>query len=253
MYHNLMILKAEIKRQIILFKRYPFEPISSLFVVAIGFIAIFFSTNISNGNNFENIGELFLRYLLGTLSMMLISDMGISIANEAKLGTLERIYSMPSRLFKVITIRNIVSIIFVLIQLSIFIFIFLLFFNSYLTRYLTGTTFLALLLYVISMAGVGYTLSGLTLLYKNIGSVSQLIQFIFLFIALIPYNFLHDTLRYIIGLIPGAMAVQIINNSHSGFEIFLGTVFSMSHLIIGILLFKIMEKRILIHGSLGRY
>lgn len=252
MFKNLMILKAELDRKIILIKRYPFEPISNLIVICVGFTAICFGVNISN-NNFNNINELFLRYLLGTLSMMLISDMGISIASEASLGTLERIYTMPSRLCNVITIRNIVSVLFVLMQLTMLVIYFVVLFDVNLISELNIRTLCAFVLYIISMVGVGYTLSGLTLAYKNIGSISQLLQFIFLFIALIPYDFIPGVLRYIIGLVPGAMAIQIMNNSYNAFDVIVAIIVSTIHLIIGIILFMKMEKKILINGSLGKY
>lgn len=251
----LLLLKAEFRRYLLIIKCYPFEPITNLFVVSLSFIAIYFGIGLSAEGSLNNINNLFLSYSLGILSMFFISEMGMEIANEANLGTLERIYTMPSRLFSVITVRTWISVLFNIIKLLIFVSIFILLLDI---EIIFNINFLLVLfLFMISLSGVGYFLSGLTLLFKKTGELAGILQFVFLFIVLIPYESLPDLLRYILGYIPGAMAVQLIRNyellSVISIDYLLAFIYAISHLIIGIYIFKVFEEVTLRKGTLSTY
>lgn len=64
--------------------------------------------------------------------------------------------------------------------------------------------------------------------------------------VLVPYHSLPVVLRYILGYFPGAMAVQLMRNYEVvnifSFEYIVSLIFGMSHLIIGIVFFKYLEK-----------
>jgi hypothetical protein len=100
---NFLLIKAEMVRYLLILKRYPLEPLTDMFIISLSFISIYFGIDLSLGGGSKDLKSLFLSYCLGIMSMLIISEMGMSIAREAQLGTLERIYTMPSRLFKVIT------------------------------------------------------------------------------------------------------------------------------------------------------
>lgn len=255
MKHIILMSKAEITRQVILFKRYPFEPISSLIVVAITFLVLCFSVDISTSGESANIADLLIRFILGMLSMYMISVMGINVAGEAKVGTLERIYTMPSRLFSVITIRNFVALFYNIAQLSIFVLVTI--FIMKIDIGLNSGMFLLLATFIVSLLGVGYILSGLTLIFKRTGDVAQLLQFLFLFMALIPYDKFPTTIKYLTGYFPGAMAVQLLNRSDSitlfDIDFIIALMYASSHLFIGIVLFKYFEKTAVNKGLLGKY
>lgn len=252
---NFLLVKAEIIRHLLILKRYPLEPLTDMCIISLSFISIYFGIDLSLGGGSKDLTNLFLSYCLGIMSMLLISEMGMNIAGEARLGTLERIYTMPSRLFKVITVRNFVSLVFTIFKLSLFAGLFMLLLRVRIS--LTLSFFFVIFSFLLSLLGIGYTLSGLTLRFKRIGELANVLQFAYLFIVLIPYDSLPVVFRYILGYIPGAMAVQLIRNYEAihilSFEYIISLVFGFSHLIIGIFLFKYFEKITLQKGMLTSY
>ncbi|MCK4260578.1 MAG: ABC transporter permease [Halanaerobiales bacterium] len=252
---NFLLIKAEIVRCLLILKRYPLEPLTDMFIISLSFISIYFGINLSLGGGDKDLTTLFLSYCLGIMSMLIISEMGMSIAREAQLGTLERIYTMPSRLFKVITVRNFVSLLFNTFKLSLFVGLFITLLKIRIS--LTVSFFFILFSFFLSLLGIGYILSGLTLRFKRIGELASILQFAYLFIVLIPYDSLPVVFRYILGYIPGAMAVQLIRNYEAvyilSFEYIISLIFGLSHLLIGIFLFKYFEKITLKKGMLTSY
>ena len=252
---NLLLIKVEFVRLLLILKRYPFEPLSNMLIISLSFISIYFGINLSVGGGAKDLTSLFLSYCLGIMSMLIISVMGMSIAIEAQLGTLERIYTMPSRLFKVITVRNFVSLLFNIVKLSLFVVPLIILLEIRIS--LTVSFFFILLSFLISLLGVGYILSGLTLRFKRIGQFASILQFAYLFIVLIPYDSLPVVIRYILGYIPGAMAVQLIRNYEAvdilSFDYIISLIFGFSHLIIGIFIFKYFERMTLKKGMLTSY
>lgn len=250
-----LIFKAELIRSFLLIKTYPMEIFSNILVIFISFVAIYFGIGITSGTNNMNIDKLFLSYCFGILSMLIISDMGSNIAAESITGTLERIYTMPSRLFPVILIRCIISLILNILYIGIFFVI-----SIFILKIKINFNFNLIFIFIgilPGLLGIGYILSGLTLRYKRLGDIYSLLQFFYLFLALIPYEKFPLFLKYLTGIVPGVMAIQILRDYQTinlySLNFYLMIIYGILHLVTGLYLFKLFEKLTLKKGYLGRY
>lgn len=106
-------LKAEIWRQIYLYKRYLFSYFSDFILLILMFMAIFFSGSLAGGGIIgKTLNALVIGYILWTLIQNTISQMGTGIANQMQNGILEQQFLMPisfKRLFFNKIVVNIVS------------------------------------------------------------------------------------------------------------------------------------------------
>ena len=88
--------KAEIWRQVWLYKRYSFNYFSDFVLLIMMFMAIFFGGALLGGGVLgTSLNALVIGYILWTLIQNTISQMGMSLTSQMQNGILEQQFLMP--------------------------------------------------------------------------------------------------------------------------------------------------------------
>ncbi|MBC5636471.1 MULTISPECIES: ABC transporter permease [Ornithinibacillus] len=175
----LNVLKANIKREYILLKRYLPNTIAILVTFYVIFLGMFFGITLIGDPSTQdaNIQYVIVNYIFWFLAMLVVNDIGWQITNEATQGTLEQLGMSPMGIWKIMVSR--------LISITIvnFIMIIGLLYVSMLTSgQWLNIDVLSILpvffLTLISMFGLGFMIAGLTMILKQIQAFLQILQFI---------------------------------------------------------------------------
>jgi ABC-2 type transport system permease protein len=179
----LLLIKAELKREVLYIIRYPFESLSFVFFMYIILMAIFLGMSQLSGQNGLNINHE--RMVIGYSLMQFImgSQMGWSgqISNESQTGTLEQLSISGHSLAAVLLARGIA-----MFPRQITSFFLLLWgytlaipeVNIHMSNMITAIVFLFFT--SLGVYGIAYIFAGLTLLFKRVGFFFQIINFAFL-------------------------------------------------------------------------
>ncbi len=220
--------------------------VSVLFVAIYGFNNLFFSPS----NAFDLNSALVLIFLFQHASQA-FSKSADSIAYETLNGSLEKIYATPTGIFKLIMARFIVSYIFLTISSIILLIVFMLILNNWISfswpKFLISISFS-----VISLYGIGLILCGLSLLFKQVNDLVSFLRLPIMFLATLPpqpFN-IYSCFPFSMG---AYTTKQIILNNTSFPLWWYGYILanSLFYFFLGYLIFKICERRTLLHGSLG--
>lgn len=112
--------KAECWYQIYLYKRSLFNYLSDLFLLILMFMGIFWSGTLAgNGIIGSSLNATVIGYVLWTLIQNTISQMGMTVANEALNGILEQQYLMPISTKQLFFNKSIVNIITSTVQVTL--------------------------------------------------------------------------------------------------------------------------------------
>lgn len=241
--------KAECWYQIYLYKRYLFNYLSDLFLLILMFMGIFWSgTLVGNGIIGSSLNATVIGYVLWTLIQNTISQMGMTVANEARNGILEQQYLMPISTKQLFFNKSIVNIITSTVQVTLVLLLIMFFTGHWLN--LSLLTLLPFSLTLIATIGLGYVVVSLVLRFKRIGSTLIIFQYIYLAVLLINFEYYSSTIKILSCLLPICPMVswiRLIVNQHSyNLPFYLvGSLFNAAFwLIIGLLVFNLTNKYI---------
>ncbi|MBP2251101.1 ABC transporter permease [Halarchaeum nitratireducens] len=173
------LLKAVIYRDLLIWVRYPLNAALGLFMGVFFFALMFYGGTLVAGQAFsDSIEGLIVGYFLWTLSLGAYSGIMNDIQSEASWGTLERHFMTPFGFGPVVVAKSI-AIVFRTFATSMVVLAVMLL--------LTGTTLNLNLVTVLPVAaltlagalGLGLVMGGLSVLYKRISNVANLLQFAF--------------------------------------------------------------------------
>ena len=173
------LLKAVIYRDLLIWIRYPVNAALGLFMGVFFFGLMFYGGTLVAGQAIEDsIEGLVVGYFLWTLSLGAYSGITNDVRSEASWGTLERHYTTPFGFGPVILAKSVAIVFRTFLTSSVVLAVMLL---------MTGTTLELHLLTVIPVAtlaiatalGLGLAMGGLSVLYKQVGNVVNVLQFAF--------------------------------------------------------------------------
>ena len=244
--------KAECWYQIYLYKRSLFNYLSDLFLLILMFMGIFWSgTWVGNGIIGSSLNATVIGYVLWTLIQNTISQMGMTVANEARNGILEQQYLMPISTKQLFFNKSIVNIITSTVQVTLVLLLIMFF-----TGHWLNLSLLTLLPFSLTLS---YIIVSLVLYFKRIGSTLIIFQYIYLAVLLINFEHYSSTIKILSCLLPICPMVswiRLIVNQHSyNLPFYLvGSLFNAAFwLIIGLLVFNITNKYIKQEGTLSLY
>lgn len=188
------LFMAELKREFILLRRYPFETISRL-VWNLGFaLLIYFGFNAIGGSAAQSIpgfsqgqdGRL-LGLLTTYIAMNALNNAAEVLQEETRTGTLEQAALSPPPLVMVLFMRDLASLIEMLVRFVLVV---------ALASLVTGVRFhldplaigLLLTLMYLGLEGLGMILGGAALLYKRIATLSQFAVMLVFGLAMLPLS-----------------------------------------------------------------
>jgi ABC-2 type transport system permease protein len=256
----------EIKLAFVRMARYPLQTLTSLLIVYILFIGMFYGSRLLAGVGHEDAADFsrsasqaIMGYLLWFLSLFAIDSMSQNIAEEAQTGTLEQLYLSRWDFSLVLFLRFIAAF---LASLAMLVPLFFLLIMS------TGVSFAwqlgkvlpIIAVTAIGLCGMGYLLGALTLIFKRIGNAMTLVQFVLLFLCMPPVEQLPAPLRYFALTLPLTQGIKLLravvltSGSHIRLSDVSALVFTaLVYLSIGLIVFRWAEATAKDRALLGHY
>lgn len=256
---KLLLLQAFIKREFIILKRYWLNTLGSMLTVFVIFLVLF-----GGYQGLKTLGTLggdtaeaiVVGYILWFFLLSTHEAVAATLRVEAYQGTLEQLYMSSHGFGWVIGAKIIASFLRNIITVSI---LFAVAVSA------TGTTlnldlvslFPVLIGTLLGSLGIGFVIGGLTLVFKQLTSFTQMVQFAIVFLIALPA----DRILWM-RLLPssyGASLIQhILVRSSNLSDLGLGAVMllfavGILHLALGYGVYKVCEQRAMRLGMLGHY
>ncbi len=248
----LRVFNAVFRQGIIIRFRYPLNFISALITLYVIFFLLFKGSKMFySGMTDKSLEGLIIGFFIWIFSIMGYSELSWGLASEARQGTLEQLYLSPVGFNFVVSSINITSFVFNLFFSLIFLFLMEITTGKYL-----HFSFIQILSFIptISFAyAIGMIMAGLTILYKQVQSMLQIVQFLFVFLLSVSSD------KYVfLKILPITMGKDIINKLNKNkiipFSDYLflwcGAIF---FLFVSYLLFDYFIKRTREKGVMGHY
>jgi ABC-2 type transport system permease protein len=179
------------RREVLNFRRYAFNTISSLITIYLAFCMVLFGYKAIVGPSAAKGGTLeglVVAYFVWTLSFTSYSSLSWSMVLEAQVGTLEQLYLSPAG-FRAVSAFTSASNFVVQLAFSAAALI-LAMLTAGKPLHLDVVSVIPLVvLMILGVYGIGYILGGLALVFKRIQGLFQIMQFIFACFMFAPVKF----------------------------------------------------------------
>ncbi|MEW6685579.1 MAG: ABC transporter permease [Candidatus Edwardsbacteria bacterium] len=265
----LLLFKAELKRSLLMMKRYPIETVTSVVVLYMFFMIFFLAGKMVGGTSpsspivlGKTMGGLILGYVMWFFAIIAITEMSWGISQEAQAGTLEQVYMTSFGPVAVFLARFLADLLPNLIIITILLFLLMVSTGIYLSFPLFSTL-LVVGLTILGLYGFGFILGGMALIFKRIGQVAQVLQFVFLFLAMTPVEKLPSSIQIFAQTLPltqGVKVMRLVILEHRALsqlqmlkEIAILIINSFGYLVLGILVYLWMDRIARNKGLLSHY
>ena len=255
---SLVLLTAQIKKEFIYLRRYFFNFLGGFATLYVVFLLIFLGyRGLAAGTDMYGTGlsNLIVGYMLWIFAMTIYQDISYHLFNEAREGILEQLYMSPFGYIRVTALRLIAGLILNFGMAFVILLAMMLSTGRFLNLDLISLLPLILLL-LLPIAGLGFILGGLQLIYKRIQSILQIIQFLLVGVIAAPIH-----LGWTV-LLPGSMASHLVRQVMVE-EVFLtalplnqiliALLIAGVYLALGLFIFRLCERRAMISGRLGQF
>ena len=256
---DLILFKTVLKKEFIEMKNYLFNTLFGMISIYLIFIFMFFGikfispSTVKFGNTIEG---LIIGYFIWLSSIFGYSDMSWGIMEEARAGTLEQLSMTPFGLHRVLIYRIIST--FLLTFLYTIPMLFLMMITTGKFLHIDLLTVLPLILFTILPSfGLGFTMSGLGLIFKRLQASFQILQFVFIAFLIAPSDkiFAFKFLPFSLGvrLISQNMIhkIKILEMNH--LDLIILVIVGFFYFFAGFYIFKVFEKIAKKKGVLGHY
>lgn len=236
-------------------KRYMFDTVTGFVIVYCMFLVIFFGLSFFAADQVEGakMDAIIVAYIMWMFAINAFTATSTFILMEAQQGTLEQVFMSPAGFHKLLIVRNIASYLISLIFNGLLLFAAMLTSGHWL-NIPWGEVLILITLSIPSVYGLGYLVGGLALRYKKISSAAGVLQFglvALVSVSAYPFN------GY--SLLPFSAGANTINLSIVQGQSFplwwygLILLNSLFYLILGIVIFKIFERKAMKLNILGHY
>lgn len=254
----LEVLRVNLSKQLIEMRRYLPNTVGELVTFYAVFLLLFLGIQ-TMGDPAQADGNI--RYVIVSnafwmLLVMTFMTMASELANEAIRGTLEQLYMSPQPAWLIILARA-VSNLGIYVILTVLIVVLAMLTSG---QWLSFTVPAALLLGIPTMAailGLGFIGAGLALVFKQIGSLLQIGQFVLMAMAFAPVGVLPG-----LELLPAMKGIDLVRSVAVGepqlanipaADWWLLGLNGAVWLALGLGTFRLLERRALNRGLLGKY
>lgn len=211
----------------------------------------------------EQVQSTLLGFIITFYAMETISMMSWSLMQEAQVGTLEQMYMSPAPTQLIVLGRSIASLVSTTIQMVLVISVAMLIFGVAIP--ITLDSIVVLGITMIGLLGFAYVIGGLTLIFKQVGPLANIIQNLLLIIngTFLPVQMMPDWMANLVVLFPSTLGIILMrrvsmDGATLGMLIADGSliwlfVHSVVFLIIGTVVYTVCERQARKLGSLGQY
>lgn len=163
----------ETRKGLIIMWDYKFSIMTQLFGIFFILIGIMFFVGQGSITQ-EQVASTVIGFIITFYAMETVSNMSWALMNEAQTGTLEQMYMSPVPTQLIILGRSFASLVSATVQMIIVVIITMLLFQVSLP--LTLDIIPILLITIVGLLGFGYFVGGLTLIFKQIGPIANILQ-----------------------------------------------------------------------------
>ncbi len=255
----LRIFTAVLKKEFIIWRRYWFNSLGGLITLYFVFVLIFlgYSGLAAGTSGFDDTLEsLIAGYLLWVFALLTYQEISYQTRQEAQEGTLEQLYMSPFGYPFLTGLRLIANFFIHIFFVGILLGAIILTTGRSLNLDLVSLLPL-LVLTLVGIAGIGFLLGGLALVFKRIQSYLQIIQFALVGLIAAPVGRIE-----FFRLLPASLGASLIRevlvyDSHlleiAGRDLLGLGINSLLYLLLGYLVFKACERYAMKQGLLGHY
>lgn len=256
---HIVLLKAMMKKNFLIVRRYPFNLISGLVSLFIIFLVLFYGAKTLIGGNpaFGNtLPGIVVGFMLWSFVIFAFSDLTWDFINEAQQGTLEQLYMSPLG-FGWVSVSYVLT--WLVINLTITLgMLFLMMATTGQWLHVDLTSLLPLMLLTVwGIYGLGFAMAGLALVFKQVQAAFQIFTFLWIVLIAAPIDKFP-----ILKFLPLSWGTHLISRVMIGGE----SLFQMSlsdllflitnsavYFSLGYLAFKYFERVARDRGLLGHY
>ena len=254
----LNVLLANLRKVATEMRRYLPNTISTVITFYAIFLALFLGITVLGASDdaATNVQYAIVSTALWFLALMAMQGIGWEITLEATRGTLEQLYMSPIGAWRILLARMVGTVLVNLVIIVLMVSLSMLTARQWLNLDLV-TLLPILLLTIIGMLGVGFMVAGLSLIYKQVDSLLQIAQFVFLALVAVPLSAL--PLLELAPVVKGADMVRGVMvegrslTGFSGLDWLSLAVNAAVYFLLGLFLYKRAERRALNRGLLGQY
>jgi len=234
---------AEITKLINLLKNYPLDVIGNTVSFIIAITAIIFGVyKFSNVDNVENL-------IIYPLLLALIGTPSSSLREDIEIGTFEQVFNSNYTIAEILICRSLISFITSFFPMTIILILVRIFINT--NTFLSPFTILLTLLNGIS---IGMILVGLTMIYRKVGSLLNLVYLLSLIEFVIPSKYISSGRCIFEALIPFSSVILMGMSTNITFTtLFIAIFNTLFWSFLGYILYKSMYNYARKSGKLGRY
>lgn len=257
-----MSILNETYKGLLLLWNYRFNMVMESIIIAFVFIGLNFFTGDGELNQ-GNLDSSLIGYVIWIYTFMAISNMGWSLKEEAQTGTLEQMYMSPTPPELLILGRTLAAFITTTATILIVGIIVIPLFEISLPFNLEGILVFGLT--VFGLLGLGFMVGGATLVFKHVESLSYFIQYGLMFLngSLVAIDKFPGWLATFARLLPGTQGIIVLRQAlieqQSFHELWLDgslillILHSGMYFLVGVILYKVGERRARRDGTLGQY
>jgi ABC-2 type transport system permease protein len=209
------------------------------------------------------IASTILGFIITFYALETLGNMSYALMNEAQSGTLEQMYMSPAPSQLIVLGRSLSSLVSATVQIALMVAVTLLLFNIRFTFTLDAVA--VLLITIIGLLGFGYMIGGLTLIFKQVGPLANILQN-FVLIAngtFLPVEFMPAWMATIVKFIPSTLGIIALRRvvldgdtlatlvQDGSLPVLAG--YSVGLFIVGWLVYALCESVARNQGSLGQY
>lgn len=163
----------ETRKGLIIFWDYKFSMIAQLFGIFFILIGIMFFVGQGSITK-EQVASTVIGFIVTFYAMETVSNMSWALMTEAQAGTLEQMYMSPASPQLIILGRSFASLLTATVEMGIVVIVTMLLFQVSLP--FTLDIIPILLITIIGLLGFGYFVGGLTLIFKQVGPIANILQ-----------------------------------------------------------------------------
>lgn len=256
---KILLCKAFLKKEFIMYKRYLFNAIGGFFTLYVYFLLMFAGYKSLAGNAIgygDMLEGLVIGYTLWILIREVFEDVAYTILREASEGTLEQLYMSIHGFGWVMAMKLFAKIILNMIFVAVVLYSLMITTNRYLNLDIISLVII-IFFTLLSVLGIGFIFGGLALIFKQIGSYLQIVSFGFIALIAAPvgrivylkYLPISWGSRLLYKVMGEGKSVMDFTVNEFGLLVLTGLVY----LAIGYGVYKLCERAAMDKGVLGHY
>jgi ABC-2 type transport system permease protein len=260
------LLFAETRRQFTLMRRYPLNTISMVIMLWMFFLGLVFGSRAIAGAagpaNPTTMGASLVSYLIWVYALTAIMGISGDVAMESQTGTLEQVYLSPYGVPVVFITRQVAGLVLTTVQIVLVAVLTVLATKAQVAWKLDQMLPI-LVIMMFSLYGVGLILGGLALIFKQIGNLLMILQFVLLFVAFAPTETLKGPARLFAAIFPLSQGTGLLRAIAKGEGTFLTLwresqvqyliACSIVYLVVGLVVYRWLDGQARRRGTIGQY